>query len=138
MSAKNLSTVANDLIESYGNTAKNVINAYRTGGERMVEALAPDGVRATVMRQRLGAFNKRLGDLVDAVNAAYKASEPEAAGAAPRPIEAIDRPPLTGQGEPVPAPAGVAAGGVAAAGRRWRTGPPRRRWSRGSRWRWWR
>ncbi|HYW56544.1 MAG TPA: hypothetical protein VE934_06275 [Polaromonas sp.] len=36
MSAKNLSTVAVDLIEAYGKTAKNVINAYRAGGERMV------------------------------------------------------------------------------------------------------
>lgn len=39
MSAKNLSTVANDLIECYGNTAKNVIDAYRTGGERVVSLL---------------------------------------------------------------------------------------------------
>ncbi len=39
MSAKNLSTVANDLIESYGNTAKNVIDAYRAGGERVVNLL---------------------------------------------------------------------------------------------------
>jgi len=36
MTAKNLSTVANNVIESYGNTAKNVINAYRVGGERVV------------------------------------------------------------------------------------------------------
>ncbi len=39
MSAKNLSTVATDLIESYGNTAKNVIDAYRAGGERVVTVL---------------------------------------------------------------------------------------------------
>lgn len=39
MTAKNLSTVANDLIESYGNTAKNVIRAYRAGGERVVSLL---------------------------------------------------------------------------------------------------
>jgi hypothetical protein len=39
MSAKNLSTVAADLIESYGNTAKNVIDAYRAGGERVVGLL---------------------------------------------------------------------------------------------------
>jgi hypothetical protein len=39
MSAKNLSTVATDLIESYGNTAKNVIDAYRAGGERVVTLL---------------------------------------------------------------------------------------------------
>jgi hypothetical protein len=39
MTAKNLSTVATDLIGAYGNTAKNVIDAYRTGGERIVTAL---------------------------------------------------------------------------------------------------
>ena len=39
MTAKNLSTVAADLIESYGNTAKNVIDAYRAGGERAVSLL---------------------------------------------------------------------------------------------------
>ncbi len=39
MSAKNLSTVAVDLIEAYGNTAKNVIKAYRVGGEHMVDLL---------------------------------------------------------------------------------------------------
>lgn len=36
MSTKNLATVTNELIESYGNTAKNVINAYRVGNERAV------------------------------------------------------------------------------------------------------
>ncbi|MCF8167650.1 MAG: hypothetical protein K9K38_15295 [Rhodoferax sp.] len=36
MSAKKLATVTNELIESYGNTAKNVINAYRVGNERAV------------------------------------------------------------------------------------------------------
>ena len=39
MTAKNLSTVATDLIESYGNTAKNVIDAYRAAGERAVSLL---------------------------------------------------------------------------------------------------
>ena len=39
MTVKNLSTVATDLIESYGNTAKNVIDAYRAGGERAVSLL---------------------------------------------------------------------------------------------------
>lgn len=37
MSSTNLSTVTNDLIVSYGNTAKNVINAYRAGGERVAD-----------------------------------------------------------------------------------------------------
>ena len=31
-----LTAVTNDLIESYGNTVKNVINAYRVGNERVV------------------------------------------------------------------------------------------------------
>ena len=35
----NLSTVATDLIGCYGNTAKNVIDAYRAGGERVVTVL---------------------------------------------------------------------------------------------------
>lgn len=39
MHAKNLSTVASDLIESYGNTAKHVIDAYGAGGERVVSLL---------------------------------------------------------------------------------------------------
>ena len=39
MTTKNLSTVATDLIGSYGNTAQNVIEAYQAGGERMVTAL---------------------------------------------------------------------------------------------------
>ena len=39
MTNKNLSTVATDLIGSYGNTAKNVIDAYRTGGEQFVTVL---------------------------------------------------------------------------------------------------
>ena len=37
MSSKNLATVTTDLIVSYGNTAKNVINAYRAGGERVAD-----------------------------------------------------------------------------------------------------
>ena len=36
MTSKNLSTVTTDLIESYGKTAKHVIQAYRAGGERVV------------------------------------------------------------------------------------------------------
>ena len=46
MTAKNLSTVATDLIESYGNTAKNVIDAYRAGGERAVSLLEQRWTRA--------------------------------------------------------------------------------------------
>lgn len=39
MTAKNLSAVATDLIACYGNTAKNVMDAYRAGGERVVTML---------------------------------------------------------------------------------------------------
>ena len=35
MSTKALSNVTTELITSYGNTAKNVINAYRAGGQRV-------------------------------------------------------------------------------------------------------
>ena len=34
--SKSLSTVANEVIDSYGITAINVINTYRFGGERIV------------------------------------------------------------------------------------------------------
>lgn len=37
MTAKNLATVSSNVVESYGNTAKNVIHAYRAGGERVVD-----------------------------------------------------------------------------------------------------
>ncbi len=37
MSTKTLVSVTNELIESYGNTAKNVINAYRVSNERALE-----------------------------------------------------------------------------------------------------
>lgn len=36
MTSRNLSAATTDLIETYGNTAKNVINAYRVGGERVI------------------------------------------------------------------------------------------------------
>ena len=36
MTARTLSSATNQLIETYGNTAKNVINAYRIGNERVV------------------------------------------------------------------------------------------------------
>jgi hypothetical protein len=36
MRSKNLSSVANAVIESYGNTTLNMINAYRTGGKRVI------------------------------------------------------------------------------------------------------
>lgn len=37
MSNKNLSTVANDVIEAYGITATNILNSYRFGGSRIGE-----------------------------------------------------------------------------------------------------
>lgn len=46
MSTKALSSVTADLITSYGNTAKNVINAYRAGGERMADFLEQRWERA--------------------------------------------------------------------------------------------
>ena len=49
MTAKNLSSVATDLIGCYGNTAKNVIDAYHAGGERVV----------TVLEQRWNAALKQ-------------------------------------------------------------------------------
>ena len=39
MSAKKLSTITCHVINAYGNVAKNVIHAYRAGGERMVRML---------------------------------------------------------------------------------------------------
>ena len=39
MTAQHLSHVAADLVGCYGNTAKNVIDAYRSGGERVVSEL---------------------------------------------------------------------------------------------------
>jgi hypothetical protein len=35
MTAKNLSTLSQDFIDAYGNTARNVIQAYRASGERV-------------------------------------------------------------------------------------------------------
>ena len=68
MTSKNLSTVANDLIECYGNTAKNVIDAYRAGGERVV----------TVLEQRWNAALKQsssqlTGDVAKNASAAQLA-----------------------------------------------------------------
>lgn len=37
MQASTLSTVTHDLIAAYGNTAKNIIHAYRVSGERIVD-----------------------------------------------------------------------------------------------------
>lgn len=71
MTAKNLSTVANHLIESYGNTAKNVINAYRVGGERVV-----------------GLFDQRWEDALDKAGARLSAEIRENALAAQKAVSA--------------------------------------------------
>lgn len=73
MSAQNLSAnlsgVTADLIESYGNTARNVINAYRLGNERAAgfveqrweSALAKTGKRLTVeVRSNALSAQKKL------------------------------------------------------------------------------
>ena len=60
MAKQNLATVTNELIESYGNTAKNVINAYRVGNERaavfmderFVAALEKAGSRLSAKTRR--------------------------------------------------------------------------------------
>lgn len=36
MTTRHLTTVATDLIAAYGNTARNIVNAYRVGNERVV------------------------------------------------------------------------------------------------------
>lgn len=58
MSAKNLSTIANDLIESYGITATKVINAYRFGGERVIGFV--DTRLASAVSGVPSAFGKNL------------------------------------------------------------------------------
>ena len=71
MTAKNLSTVTTELITSYGNTAKNVIHAYRVGGERVIgfmdrrweKALEKSGARlkAEVRSNAMSAQKKLSG-----------------------------------------------------------------------------
>lgn len=67
MSTKNLSAVVTDLIESYGNTSRNVINAYRTGGERIVGLMEQRWERA------LEASSPKLtAEVIDNASAAQK------------------------------------------------------------------
>jgi hypothetical protein len=56
MSTKNLSSVATAVIESYGNTAMNMINAYRVGGERVI------GFVDQRFEAAVNAGGTRLGD----------------------------------------------------------------------------
>jgi hypothetical protein len=58
MSAKNLSSVATDVIAAYGITATNVINSYRFGGERVIEFV---GERfATAVNRGASALRKDI------------------------------------------------------------------------------
>ena len=64
MSTKNLSTVAADVIQTYGITATNVINAYRFGGERFIGFV--DTRIASAVSRVPSAFGKGLrGNLMD-------------------------------------------------------------------------
>jgi hypothetical protein len=63
MRASNLSTVTTELIESYGNTAKNVIHAYRTGNERVarfVERRWESAIRQSASRLRADVHENAL------------------------------------------------------------------------------
>ena len=69
MSAKNIYAVTADLIESYGNTVKNVIDALRAGGEQAVVVLdqrwsrtllAPNTPIPAQMAQTLSATQQTL------------------------------------------------------------------------------
>ena len=71
MTAKNLSTVATDLIESYGNTAKNVIDAYRAGGERAVSLLEQRWRRA--MKQSRSELTAETAKNASAAQMAFSA-----------------------------------------------------------------
>lgn len=56
MSAKNLSSVAQNLISTYGNTARNVVNAYRQGNTRAVGFIDQTWAKAVNKAgQRVGA-----------------------------------------------------------------------------------
>ena len=64
MSQKNLSTVANEVIATYGITATNVINTYRFGGERVAGFV--DQRFASVVNRGAAALRKDLrSNLID-------------------------------------------------------------------------
>lgn len=64
MSTKNLSTVATNVIETYGITVTNVINAYRFGGERFIGFV--DNRVASAVSGVPSAFGKSLrSNLID-------------------------------------------------------------------------
>ncbi|WP_210543842.1 hypothetical protein [Rhodoferax sp. PAMC 29310] len=58
MSNQNLSSVATNVIATYGITATNVINSYRFGGERLI-GIVDDGF-ATVVNRGASALNKGI------------------------------------------------------------------------------
>jgi len=64
MSTKNLSTVANEVIEAYGVININVINAYRFGGERMISFV--DERFADAVNRGTSALSKQVrSNLID-------------------------------------------------------------------------
>ena len=73
MQTKNLSTVTTDVIESYGNTAKNVIHAYRLGNQRVarfVDQRWESAVLQSASRLRVEARKNALS-AQKAVNVMY-------------------------------------------------------------------
>ncbi len=58
MSTKNLSSVATDVIATYGITATNIINSYRFGGERLIGYV--DERFATAVNRGASALNKDI------------------------------------------------------------------------------
>lgn len=71
MSAKNLSTVSIDLIESYGNTARHVIHAYQAGGERVVSLLEQRWNRA--LKESRPQLTAEVAKNASAAQAAFSA-----------------------------------------------------------------
>lgn len=78
MSNKNLSTVTTDLIETYGNTAKNMIQAYRVGNLRAAQYIdqrwenalkqSASQMRAEVSRNALAAQKTISGMYVKGID----------------------------------------------------------------------
>jgi hypothetical protein len=64
VSKKNLSSVATAVIESYGNTAINVINAYRVGGERVI-GFVDQRFEAAVNTRASRLSDELRGNLID-------------------------------------------------------------------------